>query len=218
MDRRERLQHGHFASLRAQLTGWQAGIWTALPAIVESFDATAVTVVAQPTIQAQVRDQSGSWNNVTLPLCGDCPVVFPGGGGYGLTFPLEQGDEGLLVFASRCIDAWWAYGEVQPQQVFRMHDLSDGFFLPGVFSQPRKPVAIPSTGVQLRSNDGEAYFEIAGQIANMVFPGDVNLRGNLVVTGTITSSGDVTAAGISVATHTHGGVTTGGGETGEPTS
>lgn len=216
MDRRERLRHGHLASLRAQLAGWQAGLWTALPAFVESFDAAKVTVTAQPTIQAQVRDQAGNWSNVALPLCGDCPVVFPGGGGYGLTFPLAQGDEGLLVFASRCVDAWWAYGEIQPQQVFRMHDLSDGFFFPGVFSQPRVPAAVPSAGVQLRSNDGEAYIEIAGHAANLRFPGDVNLVGNLNVTGTITSSEDVTVGAVSLKAHKHGGVTTGSGETGGP--
>jgi len=41
--------------------------------------------------------------------------------------------------------------------------------------------------------------------------GDINLTGNIAV-----SSGDVTADGISLKTHVHGGVTTGGGNTGVP--
>ena len=31
-------------------------------------------------------------------------MVFPGGGGFALTFPVAAGDECLVVFASRCID------------------------------------------------------------------------------------------------------------------
>ena len=42
------------------------------------------------------------------------------------------------------------------------------------------------------------------------YGGDATMAGNLVVTG------DVTAEGTSVHTHKHGGVTTGGGQTGTP--
>ena len=64
------------------------------------------------------------------------PVVFPGGGGFALTFPVAAGDECLVVFASRCIDAWWQSGGVGEPMEPRMHDLSDGFALIGVRSQP----------------------------------------------------------------------------------
>lgn len=45
---------------------------------------------------------------------------------------------------------------------------------------------------------------------------DMTLRGNIQQTGSITSSGDHTAGGISLTGHTHTGVQTGGGSTGQP--
>lgn len=217
MDRRERLRDGHLASVRAMYAGRQAELWTALPGILEAFDPAKVTATVQPAVQANVRSPKGIWNNVTMPLCGDVPVVFPGGGGFGLTFPLVPGDEGLIVFSARCADAWWQSGGIQPQAIFRMHSLSDGFFLPGVFSQPRVPAPASTSAVQLRANDGSAFLEIApGGVCNMNFPGGINITGPVNVTGTITASGDVMAGEISLETHRHGGIEPGAGETSTP--
>jgi hypothetical protein len=138
MDRRERADDPE-AALKAALRGFQAGLWTAMPATLQSYDAAKLTCSAQPTIQAVLQAKDGTFSNLTMPLCVDCPVIFPSGGGFTLTFPLAAGDEGLLIFASRCIDQWHAQGGTQAQAERRMHDLSDGFFLPGPRSRPHVP-------------------------------------------------------------------------------
>jgi hypothetical protein len=166
MDRLERIRSdGTNAALIAFKQGfkkYQAGIWTALPAVVQSFNAAKGTVVAQPTIQAQTLQPNGTWLDTTLPVCPDCPVLFPGGGGgFTLTFPVKAGDEGLLLFASRCIDSWWQSGGVQKQAEVRMHDLSDGFFFPtGGMSNPNVPPNTSTTTAQLRNKSGTIYVEI----------------------------------------------------------
>ena len=86
------------STVRTALTGAQAGIWTALPGIVQSFDASAVTAVVQPAIKAMVTRPDGEKQAAKLPLLLDCPVVFPRGGGCTLTFPVKAGDECLVVF------------------------------------------------------------------------------------------------------------------------
>lgn len=198
--------------LRAALSGWQSGIWTALPAIVESFDATKLTVSAQLAIQAQVRQPSGGWQNVNITLCEDCPVIFMGGGAFLFTAPLVQGDEGLLILSSRCIDAWWQNGGVQPQAELRMHDLSDGFFIPLCFSQPKVPPNVSTTSAQFRTRDGAAYVELApGHVINIVAPGGLNINAPVVFNGSITDSGKNVGA-----THVHSGVQPGGGDSGPP--
>ncbi len=159
MDQRERLDDREEA-LRIAFEGQQAGIWTALPGILQSFDADKMTAEVQPALQGRLRQLDGSWKDASLPLLLDCPVIFPAGGGFALTFPLAQGDEGLVVFASRCIDAWWYSGGVQKQARARMHDLSDGFFLPGCFSQPRKLSNVSTTKPQFRTADGATYVEL----------------------------------------------------------
>jgi hypothetical protein len=77
-----------------------------------------------------------------------------------MTFPVKDGDEGLVVFASRCIDKWWRDGGVQEQTEYRMHDLSDGFAIPGFRSQKRTLDNVSTTAVQLRSDDGKKYVEL----------------------------------------------------------
>src|SRR5581483_1614254 len=119
MDRRERIPtsgtNADLIAIKAALKANQANIWTTLPASVNSFNANKLTVEAQPTIQAQIHQPDGTWVDTTLPLCVDCPVMYPGGGGFTLTFPLVKGDEGLLIFSARCIDSWWQSGGVQTQ-------------------------------------------------------------------------------------------------------
>lgn len=160
MDRRERVADS-VEPLRAALEGKQAELWTALPGLIESYDPEAQTASVQPALKGFVIAETGEKESVDLPLLVDVPVVFPTGGGFSLTFPVRSGDECLVVFASRCIDGWWASGGVQPPLEGRMHDLSDGFALVGPRSQTRllEPPA-DDVAVQLRSDDGRAFVEI----------------------------------------------------------
>ena len=191
MDRRERFK-SPTADIRAAHAGFQSTLWTALPATVQSYSAAAMTVEAQPTIQFQSLGPTGVWTTQNMPLCVDCPVVFPFAGGFGLTLPIASGDEGLLVFASRCIDSWWQQGGVRGQAELRMHDLSDGFFIPGCFSQPRVLPNVSTTTAQLRNQAGDTYVEIAGgQVVNVVAPGGIHLNGVL-----IDASGNMTLPGF----------------------
>lgn len=176
MDRKERIDNLQ-VSLLSALQGWQKDLWTALPGIIQSFDPVKKTCEVQVSIQArQTNLQTGAFSWVTLPLLVDCPVFFPSGGGYTLTFPLELGDECLVVFASRCIDAWWQSGNVDIQAVMRMHDLSDGFVFAGISSVPKVQPDISTNSVQLRNNAGNVYIEIQETTVNIITPGLVNIE------------------------------------------
>jgi Phage protein Gp138 N-terminal domain len=190
---------------RLMLEGWQSGLWTAMPGIVQSVDFSAMTCTVQPSIKGSIQAFDGLVQSVNYPLLLDVPIVFPQAGGFILTFPMAMGDEVLVVFASRCIDAWWQSGGTNnlPMEA-RMHDLSDGFCIPGPRSQPNVISGISADSVQLRSNDGTSYVEIqaSGNI-NIVAPTGLTITGNLVVDGTITGTDIKTAAGIDLALHTH---------------
>jgi hypothetical protein len=237
LDRSERLADPEQVQ-RMALEGYAAGLWTALPGIVQSFDPAAMTVVVQPAIRGQTMDSTGAKSSTALPLLPDVPVVFPSGGGCTLTFPIQQGDECLVIFASRCIDAWWQSGGVQEQAEKRMHDLSDGFAIIGPRSQPRVISSVSTTVAQLRTDDGQTYIEVdpaSGGIVTIKSPntitidapgveftgwvhtaGDIDSDADMTATGTVTGATDVKAATISLKTHTHGGVQSGGSNTGAP--
>ena len=224
MDSRERYDDPE-VMLRAMLGGLLPGIWTALPGAIVSFDASAVTASVQIGITGSVLKQYGSSGSVNLPLLTDVPVVFPRGGGCTLTFPVAAGDECLIVFACRAIDAWAQSGGVQRPTNARKHDLSDAFVILGPQSQANKISGISTSATQLRSDDGGTYVELdpAGQVVNVVAPGGmtitaptVHITGDVNCDQTVTAATDVIGGGKSLKTHVHSGVQSGGSNTGAP--
>lgn len=203
------------------MDGRQASIWTAMPAIVQSFDPVEMTCSAQVAIAVNVRQPDGSLVQTPISLLIHCPVQFPQGGGVILTFAVAEGDECLMVFASRCIDSWWQNGGVQPAAEVRFHDLSDGFALMGFRSQPRKVANISTTSAQLRSDDGETFVDLDPntKIVTITAPGGITLNGNVQVNGylhatDVVRAGDGGADQVSLQSHTHPDPQ--GGNTGAP--
>lgn len=150
-------------AVRAAIHDAMLSVWTALPGIIHDVDLTRQTVSVQPAVQGQVPDAEGKLKDVSLPILGDVPIVWPRGGGFALTFPVKQGDECLVVFSSRCIDGWWHDGGSKPSEDDRILDLSDGFAILAPCSQPRKLDKVSSSAVQLRNDDGSAYVQITAQ-------------------------------------------------------
>lgn len=181
MDLRERF--GEYQdSMRAALDGRQAAIWTAFPAIVDTVNLTALTLTCTPAIQVPVTQRDGTKVMTTLPNLLDVPIIFPRGGGYSMTFPIKQGDECLVMFSCRNIDAWWQNGGIQAAMTVRMHDLSDGFALVGPYSQPQVIENISATTAQFRSDSGDEYVELneAGGVVTVKAPQQVILDTPLV--------------------------------------
>lgn len=156
----------------------------AMPGIVQSFDPDTVTAVVQPALKGAYDGKS-----VTLPLLVDVPVIFPRGGGCTLTFPVNEGDECLVIFGDRCIDFWWQSGGIQEPVDRRQHDLSDGFAIVGPQSQAKKISSISMSGTQLRTDDGAAFVEVAtGHDITVTTPGKL--------TATATGGAEITAPEI----------------------
>lgn len=125
-----------------------------LPAIVQEFDSREQTVSVQPCIREKFTNQNGESQYVDYPLLINVPVVFPGSSTFFLHFPLKQGDEGIVIFADLSIDNWFESGGVQNPIEYRRHDLSDGFFIPGVFSEPRATAMEFPNSLILKNKNG----------------------------------------------------------------
>ncbi|UBM93033.1 translation initiation factor IF-2 [Klebsiella pneumoniae] len=170
-----------------------------MPGIIQSFDPDAVTAVVQPAIKGLEQEESGAEVSVNLPLLVDVPVIFPRGGGCTLTFPVSAGDECLVIFADRCIDFWWQSGGIQEPVDGRMHDLSDAFCIVGPQSQAKKISGISTTAVQLRTDDGSAFIELAaGHDVTVKTPGKLTASadgGTEITSPEIILNGNVTING-----------------------
>lgn len=199
----------------------KAAVTNALPGVIRSFDPETVTCDVDIAITARMTKagtmvEDFQYESVRYPILEDLPVVFPRGGGVTLTFPIKEGDECLIVFSSRSIDFWWQNGGVQERADGRVLDLSDAFVIPGPQSQARKISGISTSAAQLRTDDGTAFVEVAAGGAITITSPQITINGPVQVNGSITSTGDQTANGISQVNHTHGGVQSGGSNTGKP--
>jgi Phage protein Gp138 N-terminal domain len=214
----------------------------AMPGIIDSFDAEKQTVSVKPAIKSIHAPDDGTdpeWKE--LPLVTDVPIYFPGTADFGLTFPIKQGDECLLVICDRSIDLWHEKGDVQEFDDMRHHHASDAIAFVGLRSKPNVLDDYDEDNVQLRSADGSVAITLdkdgvitlqAGddtvvtiddsnalvtvQATSMKLDGDVHITGSLTGDKGATFHDDVTANGSTVHNHKHSGVTAGGAQTGPP--
>lgn len=224
MDQRER-NTDQEELLRALVDDMKSTFWVAMPCEVLSVDLSAghQTISCQPQIKAKVRQPDGTITWVELPVLLDVVLQFPQGGQFILTMPVAVGDEVLVIIADRCIDSWWSQtsqsGPTIPPEL-RFHDLSDGFAIPGIRSKARPLGQAPSASdAQLRTVDGTALIGLSSAGAvSIVAPGGVTIDGDVTVTGQVIGKKEGTFNSIPVSTHLHTGVTSGGSNTGTPTT
>lgn len=171
-------------------------VWTMLPVLITE-DSEGHVCAAKSAIKGQGQGEDGSIQDVEMtPLGKTIPVHFTSGGGFTITHPIKKDDEGLMIFSSRSIDGWHKKGDVQEQVNPRRHDLSDGFYIPGIRSDPRKlggngngaggngiagreqqKTKPPSTNsVQIRTDSGDCYIELTEDSVNIIVTEKVTVQ------------------------------------------
>ena len=175
--------------LRAHKRDIQKAINCARVGIIKDYDPgqagvrapTASVLIAQQQVTSIAED--GTETLAPYPPLKECPVFFPSGGDFCLTFPVLVGDECLVLFHDRELDNWLINGtgtnnQGLPPTTGRTHDISDAIVFVGMRSNPNAISAPSTTSVQLRSNDNSTYVEVAGgQVVNIIAPGGINLNG-----------------------------------------
>lgn len=155
---------------RRMLDAFAANLRVATPGIIQSFDPMEQTVTVQVAIREKIIDADLEQHWIEIPLLLDVPIVIPRAGGFALTLPIQPGDECLVVFGDTCIDAWFSNGGVQNQTERRRHDLSDGFAIIGVWSQPRTLSNYSISAAQLRSDDGVVNISLSSGAIDLNAP------------------------------------------------
>lgn len=186
------------------------GLRTAMPAVIDSYDPLTQTCTAVPAITDTDME---TLEPLKLKPVTSCPVVFPIGGGFVFSFPLERGDTGLLLTTDRMMDAWHTHGsKAQPDDPHRAHSLSDCVFLPGVRPLPDVLPGLDGSKVVLGSlNPLGAKVTISKEGQVTIGTPVVDLLGVVDQLAT-----QVAALATACAAITVGGVTTGPGVSAVP--
>ena len=129
---------------------------------------SATVKIAQQQITSVAPD--GTRTIQSYPLLATCPVYFPNGGGFTLTFPVAEGDECIILFNDRELDNWMINGPGQPPTTGRMHDLSDAIIIVGLRSNPRGLANISTNSTQLRSDDQTVFVDLNSNTATVFAP------------------------------------------------
>jgi hypothetical protein len=131
----------------------------AIPGVIQSFNKTNQTVVVSPAITENLVINQKLTTGVHIPDLLDVPVVLPRTQEWALTFPINQGDECLVVFADVCINYWWKRSGIQNQEKLRRHNLSDGFAILAPASEPiaKSLMNYNTDGPQLRNTAGTVF-------------------------------------------------------------
>ena len=147
--------------------------------------------------------------------------------------PVATGDKGWLIANDRDISLYKQAGVQSPPNTNRLHSYEDGWFSPD--SALDSASLADASKCCIQSYDGSTSVTLGGGIITLTAPTKIVLHTPLVeiagqivagtdssfdqtatFNGTITTTGDVIAGTISLEEHVHGGVMTGGGNTGGP--
>lgn len=114
---------------------FRAGLYVARPVRVDSVDTDEGTVSVVPMLTDNYTNESDETKSYELPIIPSIPVLFPEGGDFVDTWPIQKGDQGWILFADRSLDQWQVKGNklqpVDPLTEFRHSLPAKGLFLPG---------------------------------------------------------------------------------------
>ena len=131
-----------------------AGLHTHLPARVERYDPATQLADVVPCLLARFEDDDGNVSSQPMPVLTNVPVVFPGAGGFRITFPVQAGDTVWLSFSERSIDEWKSLGgQVAPGDP-RQHALPDAVALVGLRDVQRAWSAAAADHATLGADQG----------------------------------------------------------------
>lgn len=106
-----------------------------LPGRIESFDAATQTADILPLVR-QTDTKDGREVINPFPVLPSVPVLFPGGGFYSATFPVQRGDTCWVVFGDYSIEEWWTHGGVVTPADLELHGLNGAVAFVGCRAKP----------------------------------------------------------------------------------
>lgn len=211
-----------------------AEIHVCLPGKIVSWDGRMAAV--RPSMPRALANGG----ELAAPQIVSVPVLFPTGlgGSAMISLPLQAGDDVLLFFSEAALDGWLSGSDDAPDDP-RRFDMSDCFAAPML-----RPTVAAADTENLRllcgasslamSPDGTvtlnaAKFQVNAPLSEfsevVTAQGQINGNGGMAVQGgsgarftgdVVHEQGSLKSNGVVLDKHIHGGVQTGGGNTGAP--
>ena len=141
---------------------------TMIPAKVVKWDADKQKANCQILVKQVTEGEEDDDDRevASWPVVPSVPVHFMGAGDFRITFPVDVGTIGMLIFSHRSLDKWLSGdgGEVDPE-FDHAHVLTDAVFVPGLrtFGAPLSP-APPSDVIELSAGGATQFVALANLV------------------------------------------------------
>lgn len=187
-------------------------IRTAAIVLVKNVDAGAVGPIGTVDVQPLVNMVDGNFNAYPHGTIYGLPYMRVQGGLNAVICDPAVGDVGLAVICDRDISSLKRNAGAQSNPgSWRRHNLADGIYLfPIIAKTPAQYIEFTSTGINITDLNGNTIVTSASGISinGVLFDRSQN----------VTAANDVSlASGVTLNTHVHTGVQSGGSNTGGPT-
>mgnify|MGYP000048770036 CR=1 FL=1 len=207
-----------------------SGLRTSMPVkVVAVSNAGGVSAIGHVDVQPLVSAVDGNGTAWVHGIIYNVPYMRIQGGSNGIIIDPAVGDVGIATVCDRDISTVKNTGKVAAPGSNRKNDMSDMVYLMTIIgAAPSQYIQFNGSGITIHSPNKVTItapnVEVVADTECKITAPTITLNGALNQTsgsaatfsGSMNVTGDVVAAGTSVHTHKHGGVTTGGGQTGTP--
>jgi hypothetical protein len=169
-----------------------------IPASVLEYNRATNMATVQPQMMIlDVSDNTRSRNPI-----GDVPVLSLGGGGFHISFPLQQGSFGWILAADRDVSQFVENLQQSPPNTLRSHSFADSWFIPDVFRQytinssDANAMVIQSTDGTTRISISEGQVNIFAPTSAMITTPTATFSNNVVILGNLQVDENLTVTGL----------------------
>lgn len=235
--------YSDFNNLNFVIQQLLAKVQTSLPVkVIACTNSGGVSPVGFVDVVPMVDQMAADGKSVPHTTIYNLPYSRIQGGTNAIIIDPQVGDIGVAVFASRDISRVKNTKKSGLPGSHRKYSFSDGMYLFGILnSAPTQYIQFTASGIVIHSPtavtiQAPTVTVNASSAVNVTSPqttinGALTVNGlttvnggmaqtgsanNATFAGNVTATGDVTGNGTSLHTHKHGGVATGGGQTGGP--
>ena len=172
-------------------------------------------------VQIMLNQIDAAGNSMPHGIVNNVPYFRLQGGANAVIIDPQVGDIGMATFADRDISSVKATRAISNPGSKRRADIADGLYTGGFLNAaPTQYVRFTDSGIEVVS---PTNVTVRAPTINMIGADSVTLQSaSIVLDGPVTGTagavfaGDVSGQGTSLHTHKHGGVQSGGSQTGVP--
>lgn len=195
--------------------------YTTMVQVMAVRSAGEVAPVGFVDVQIMLNQIDAAGNSMPHGIVNNVPYFRLQGGRNAVIIDPQVGDIGMATFADRDISSVKATRAISNPGSKRRADIADGLYTGGFLNGvPTQYIRFTDSGIEVVSPNNVT---VRAPSINMIGTDSVTLQSaSIVLDGPVTGTagavftGDVTGQGTSLHTHKHGGVQSGGAQTGVP--